>query len=84
MSIFSEPRNLPALGDVVDTVEITARADDGTVLRQDTGSLRFLSPDALNVFLAEAGFDVEAQYGDWERGPVTTRSKEIVTIARAG
>jgi hypothetical protein len=38
--------------------------------------------EALNAFLAEAGFEVEAQYGDWRRGPITVESTEIVTIAR--
>ena len=69
-------------GDIVDTTEVTSLVD-GTVLREDTGSLRFLDVGPLNVFLAESGFDVEAQYGDWKRGPVTPESKEIITIARA-
>lgn len=69
-------------GDVVELVEVTATAD-GTVLREDPGSLRFLNPGALNAFLAEAGFEVQEQYGDWERGPVTAESREIVTVARA-
>lgn len=69
-------------GDVVDLVEVTALAD-GTVLREDPGSLRFLNTEALNTFLADAGFEVQEQYGDWERGPVTAQSREIVTVARA-
>jgi SAM-dependent methyltransferase len=69
-------------GGIVDTVEVTALAD-GTVLREDAGSLRFLDVEPLNGFLSEAGFEIEAQYGDWERGPITAQSKEIVTIARA-
>jgi SAM-dependent methyltransferase len=68
-------------GDIVDTTEITALAD-GTVLREDAGSLRFLAVVPLNAFLAEAGFEVEAQYGDWTRGPITQDSREIITIAR--
>ena len=65
----------------IDTIEVTTLAD-GTVLREDPGSLRFLDVEALNAFLAEAGFEVEAQYGDWRRGPITVESTEIVTIAR--
>jgi SAM-dependent methyltransferase len=68
-------------GDIVDAIEVTALAD-GTVLREDAGSLRFLDVEPLNEFLAEAGFEVEAQYGDWKRGPITVESKEIVTIAQ--
>jgi hypothetical protein len=46
------------------------------------GSLRFLDPAALAGFLEEAGFGVEQQFGDWERGPLSGTSEEIVTIAR--
>ncbi|MDX6354691.1 MAG: hypothetical protein QOF98_1594, partial [Streptomyces sp.] len=34
--------------------------------------------------LAEAGFEIEAQFGDWNREPVTGSSREIITIARLG
>jgi SAM-dependent methyltransferase len=68
-------------GDVVTVTETTSDAG-GRVLRVDRESLRFLDAPALNGFLAEAGFRVEAQYGDWDGGPVTGTSREIVTIAR--
>ena len=45
-------------------------------------ALRFLDPQALGTFLDAAGFQVEAQEGDWDRSPVTTGSREIITIAR--
>jgi hypothetical protein len=32
--------------------------------------------------LADAGFAIEAQFGDWDRSPVTDTSPEIITIAR--
>lgn len=75
------------VGDVVTFTETTsllngAGAPDGTVLRVDRASLRFLDVPTLNAFLTEAGFTVEAQYGDWRRGPVTDTSRSIVTIAR--
>ena len=69
-------------GEIVDTVEATTLAD-GTILREDTGSLRFLTPETLNTLLAETGFEIEAQFGDWDRTPITDQSKEIITIARA-
>jgi SAM-dependent methyltransferase len=69
------------VGDVVTFTETTSDAD-GTVLRVDRASLRFLDVPALGVFLAGAGFVIEAQYGDWHRGPITDASREIVTIAR--
>ena len=55
---------------------------DGTVLRVDSTTLRFLDVVALRAFLTEAGFEIEAQYGDFRRGPSTETSKTIVTIAR--
>jgi SAM-dependent methyltransferase len=46
------------------------------------GTLRFLDPDSLAAFLDDAGFAVEEQFGDWQRGPLTGTSEEIITIAR--
>lgn len=71
------------VGDVVNLVETTS-GPDGEVLRVDRSRLRFLDVPTLGAFLAEAGFVIEAQYGDWQRGPVTDTSGEIVTIARRG
>jgi SAM-dependent methyltransferase len=68
-------------GDVITLTETTA-GPDGTVLRVDRAGLRFLGAAALNAFLAGAGFGIEARYGDWQRGPVTGTSREIITIAR--
>ncbi|MER5790992.1 class I SAM-dependent methyltransferase [Streptomyces sp. NPDC001980] len=47
-------------------------------------TLRFLGPDALADFLNGAGLEVVEQYGDWARGPVTSGSPEIITVARQG
>ncbi|HEX5542552.1 MAG TPA: class I SAM-dependent methyltransferase [Micromonospora sp.] len=66
---------------VVTLIETTTDAD-GAVLRVDRGRLRFLDVEWLNAFLVEAGFAIEAQYGDWRRGPITDESHEIITIAR--
>jgi SAM-dependent methyltransferase len=68
-------------GDVVTFTETTGDPG-GAVLRVDRTTLRFLDVPTLGVFLAAAGFAVEAQYGDWRRGPVTGGSREIVTLAR--
>jgi SAM-dependent methyltransferase len=67
--------------DVVTFTETTARPD-GIILRVDRASLRFLDPQTLSTFLADAGFEVEAHYGDWDRGQITAASREIITIAR--
>jgi hypothetical protein len=68
--------------DGVITVTETTSDADGTPLRVDRASLRFLDVPALGGFLADAGFAIEAQYGDWHRGPITDGSTEIITIAR--
>lgn len=71
------------LEDVVTLTETTSDVD-GTPLRVDRASLRFLNVPTLRKYLTEAGFAIEAQYGDWRRGPVTDDSTEIITIARRG
>ncbi|WP_371502233.1 class I SAM-dependent methyltransferase [Kitasatospora sp. NBC_00374] len=71
------------VGDVVTFTETTCDPV-GTVLRSDRTRLRFLDVPTLDAFLTEAGFAVEARYGDWHHGPVTGTSREIVTIARRG
>jgi hypothetical protein len=60
----------------------TTRHSNGTVLRVDRASLRFLDVPTLGAFLTGVGLMIEAQYGDWHRGPITNASREIVTIAR--
>src|SRR5215510_10703121 len=55
------------VGDVVTFTGTTAQAD-GRVLRVDRTSLRFLDPVALDAFLSKAGFEMEARFGDWQRG----------------
>jgi SAM-dependent methyltransferase len=67
--------------DVVTFTETTGD-EDGTPLRVDRASLRFLDVDALADFLADAGFVIEVQYGGWLHQPLDPASPEIVTIAR--
>lgn len=69
------------VGDVVTFTGTTAQAD-GRVLHVDRTSLRFLDPVTLDAFLAGAGFEIEALYGDWQRGPLNDESQEIITIAK--
>lgn len=70
------------VGDRVTFTETTTRPDGGGESRVDRATLRFLDVPALNAFLGEAGFEIEAQYGDWHRGPVTDASRSVVTVAR--
>jgi len=46
------------------------------------GTLRFPAPDVLSRFLDEAGFALDAQFGNWERTPLMAGSEEVITIAR--
>jgi hypothetical protein len=71
----------PVVGDVVRfTATFTSPSWDRPQVSQST--LRFLSQDALSSFLAGAGLSVEQQFGDWNGGPLTGTSPEIITIAR--
>jgi SAM-dependent methyltransferase len=69
------------VGDVVTLTETTSDPD-GAPLRVDRASLRFHDVDTLAGSLAEAGFEIEAQYGGWLREPLDPRSPEIITVAR--
>ena len=71
----------PIDGDVVTLTE-TLSSPSWDEPYAETGRLRFLSLQALNAFLAEAGFTIDAQYGDWAGGPFTPTAREIITIAR--
>jgi len=68
-------------GDVV-TLTSTTSDEMGRTLRVAHSRYRFLDVPTLDAFLTGAGLAVEARYGDWQHGPITDRSDEIVTIAR--
>ena len=70
------------VADVVTMTE-TIATRDGTELRVDRGTLRFLDTAALDRFLGTAGFTVESRYGDWHSGPWTPDSTNIITVAAA-
>jgi SAM-dependent methyltransferase len=67
--------------DVVTLTETTANRD-GEPLRVDRATLRFLDVEGLDAFLAGAGYEVGARYGDWFRDPLTRASENIVIVAR--
>ena len=70
----------PVVGDRVRfTHTFTSSRWDGP--RTSTSTLRFLGRAALNGFLADAGFRVARQVGDWNGGPLVDASPEIITIA---
>jgi ubiquinone/menaquinone biosynthesis C-methylase UbiE len=78
---YSRAVNLPVEGEFVSFTQTYASATwDAPLLSRST--LRFLDTEALATFLTEAGFEIEAQYGDWDRSPLTPASPEIITLAR--
>jgi SAM-dependent methyltransferase len=67
-------------GDIVRfTSSFTSPAWDEPLLSNST--LRFPDTDTLGRFLADAGFEIEEQFGNWDRSPLTEKSPEIITIA---
>jgi SAM-dependent methyltransferase len=73
---------ITSLADDVVTLTETTAETGGQVLRVDRGDLRFMDVTTLNDFLTDAGFQVAAQYGTWDRRPIDASSREIITIAR--
>ncbi|MPZ97885.1 MAG: methyltransferase domain-containing protein [Dehalococcoidia bacterium] len=47
------------------------------------GELRFRAQADIERSLATAGFTVQRVFGDWERGPVNSRSPELIFLAVA-
>ena len=74
--------DVEAVADGVVTLTETTGDRDGTPLRVDRASLRFVDVDALARFLAEADLSIEAQYGGWRGETLEVASPEIVTVAR--
>lgn len=44
-------------------------------------TLRFLTATRLDAMLTGAGFAVAERFGDWDGGPITPHTREIVTVA---
>ena len=70
----------PVVGDLVSfTTTFTSPAWERPELSRST--LRFLDAETLGSFLSDAGLVVDEQFGDWDRGPLTETSPEIITVA---
>ena len=74
---------MPVQGGLVTFTE-TFTSPSWTTAKASRTTLRFLGPDTLASLLRSAGLVIEEQYGDWDRGPLTDTSQEIITIARRG
>jgi SAM-dependent methyltransferase len=71
---------LDVTGDVVKTSE-TMTGQWWDEPQVGLGTMRFLAQDELAGFLDEAGFEIKEQYGDWDKGPITDTTREIITVA---
>jgi SAM-dependent methyltransferase len=49
---------------------------------QTTFALRYIPVDELNALLHTQGFEIVAQYGDWQKGPVGSNQPEVITVCR--
>ncbi|MGW3104195.1 class I SAM-dependent methyltransferase [Streptomyces sp. NPDC001100] len=81
VKVWQEVETVPAAADRVTFTE-TFEGGRWAQPRVSRSTLRFLDRAALSRFLAGAGLAVVEQYGDWERGPLTSASPEIITVAR--
>ena len=43
---------------------------------------RFTSPDDIETLLEAAGFDIVAQYGDWDFAPFRAKGERLITLCR--
>lgn len=82
-AVRCEYRVVSAVGNLV-RMESTFSSPGWAKPEVSRGALRFMEVDELGAFLAGAGLAVVAQFGDWERGPVSETCQEIITIARRG
>ena len=58
-------------------------ADDGTPqVRTTRIACRFTSPDEIEDLLEAAGFEIVAQYGDWDFAPFRASGPRLVTLCR--
>ncbi|WP_017583812.1 class I SAM-dependent methyltransferase [Nocardiopsis valliformis] len=74
---------IESVAEGVVTMTETTATRAGEPLRVDRSVLRFLDTAGIDRFLAGAGFEVAERYGDWQQGPLTGASGDIITVARA-
>jgi SAM-dependent methyltransferase len=67
-----------------DTVIFTHRFEGQhpSLPRASRSTLRFLDAIAVRNLLQQAGFQVQYQFGDFDGGPLSTNSEEIITVAQ--
>jgi len=73
--------DIPVHGNLV-SFTITFSSPDWDRPQLSRSTLRFFDSDSLSLFLTNANFLLEEQYGDWDRCALVETSPEIITIAR--
>ena len=71
----------PVTGDLVSFTH-TFTSPEWDQPHTSRSTLRFLDFESLSDLLTHSGFQIEEQFGDWERQPLTDASPEIITIAK--
>jgi hypothetical protein len=59
------------------------RSASGAQCKVTRIACRFTYPEELRALLHYNGFALEAQYGDWDRAPVTATSPSLISLCRA-
>jgi 2-polyprenyl-3-methyl-5-hydroxy-6-metoxy-1,4-benzoquinol methylase len=67
---------------MIDHVDITRTVRQTGETWASKIALRYTSVEHLNHLLAQHGFTVVEQYGDWSRGPVAASTPEIITVCQ--
>jgi len=78
----------------VETQSVTGPEDSYTMVHQGNTvlpdgqhlqtleTLRFRSPDEIRSSLADAGFEIVREFGDWDRTPFDPGQSEMIVVAR--
>lgn len=82
--LLSSSQHWDAAAQVVHWTTFRRWADsDGTQQSRTTHiACRFTRPDEIDKLLAAAGFDIVAQYGDWNFAPFRARGERLITLCR--
>jgi hypothetical protein len=69
---------------LLDLTFLYERAAPGDLVEREIEPLRlrYFHRFEIEHLLARAGYEVEALYGDWDRGPFVENGQEMIWVAR--
>ncbi len=67
----------------VDSIYFEEKNRKTGAVKRDETHLRYIEQADLNQMLTENGFQIDAQFGYWDRRPVTADAKELITLSQA-